>query len=57
VQNALAYAKRNLTSKLTVKQLANAAHLSPRQFSRAFRAETDQSPAGGREPSRRDRPP
>src|SRR5260221_7057028 len=32
-------------SKLTVKQLANAAHLSPRQFSRAFRAETGQSPA------------
>ncbi len=45
-------------SKLTVKQLANAAHLSPRQFSRAFRAETGQSPAkGGREPARRDRPP
>jgi len=36
IQNALAYAKRNLNSKLTVKQLANAAHLSPRQFSRAF---------------------
>src|SRR5258705_8443142 len=45
IQSALAYAKRNLTSKLTVKQLANAAHLSPRQFSRAFRAETGQSPA------------
>jgi transcriptional regulator GlxA family with amidase domain len=30
---------------LTVKQLAEAAHLSPRQFSRAFRAETGQSPA------------
>jgi transcriptional regulator GlxA family with amidase domain len=42
---ALAYAKRNLASPLTVKQLANAAHLSPRQFSRAFRAETGQSPA------------
>src|SRR6266481_3788684 len=45
IQSALAYAKRNLTAKLTVKQLANAAHLSPRQFSRAFRAETGQSPA------------
>src|SRR5712672_1190151 len=45
IQSALAYAKRNLTSKLTVKQLASAAHLSPRQFSRAFRAETGQSPA------------
>ncbi len=40
IQSALAYAKRNLASLLTVKQLANAAHLSPRQFSRAFRAET-----------------
>jgi transcriptional regulator GlxA family with amidase domain len=45
IQSALAYAKRNLTSKLTVKQLASAAYLSPRQFSRAFRAETGQSPA------------
>jgi transcriptional regulator GlxA family with amidase domain len=45
IQSALAYAKRNLASPLTVKQLANAAHLSPRQFSRAFRAETGQSPA------------
>ncbi len=45
IQSALAYAKRNLTAKLTVKQLANAAHLSPRQFSRAFRTETGQSPA------------
>ena len=46
IQSALAYAKRNLASKpLTVEQLAEAAHLSPRQFSRAFRAETGQSPA------------
>jgi transcriptional regulator GlxA family with amidase domain len=45
IQNALAYAKRNLETPLTVKQLAEAAHLSPRQFSRAFRAETGQSPA------------
>jgi transcriptional regulator GlxA family with amidase domain len=45
IQNALAYAKRNLGSPLTVGQLAKAAHLSPRQFSRAFRAETGQSPA------------
>jgi transcriptional regulator GlxA family with amidase domain len=28
-----------------VEQLADAAHLSPRQFSRAFLAETGQSPA------------
>jgi transcriptional regulator GlxA family with amidase domain len=45
IQNALAYAKRNLHTSLTVGQLAEAAHLSPRQFSRAFRAETGQSPA------------
>ena len=45
IQRALAYAKRNLASPLTVAQLAKAAHLSPRQFSRAFRAETGQSPA------------
>ena len=45
IQNALDYAKRNLKSELSVEQLADAAHLSPRQFSRAFRAETGQSPA------------
>jgi transcriptional regulator GlxA family with amidase domain len=45
IQSALTYAKRNLATALTVVQLAGAAHLSPRQFSRAFRAETGQSPA------------
>jgi len=45
IQSALAYAKRNLDTPLTVGQLAEAVHLSPRQFSRAFRAETGQSPA------------
>jgi transcriptional regulator GlxA family with amidase domain len=45
IQNALAYAKKNLHAPLSVEQLAEAAHLSPRQFSRAFRAETGQSPA------------
>jgi transcriptional regulator GlxA family with amidase domain len=45
IQRALEYAKRNLNSALTVNTLAEAAHLSPRQFSRAFRAETGQSPA------------
>jgi transcriptional regulator GlxA family with amidase domain len=45
IQSALAYAKRNLDKPLTVRQLAEAAHLSPRQFSRAFRAETGHSPA------------
>src|SRR5882762_1271337 len=45
IQRALAYAKRNLHTPLTVRQLAEAAHLSPRQFSRAFHIETGQSPA------------
>jgi transcriptional regulator GlxA family with amidase domain len=45
IQSSLAYAKRNLDKPLTVVHLAEAAHLSPRQFSRAFRAETGQSPA------------
>lgn len=45
IQNALAYARNNLRSELTVEELADAAHLSPRQFSRAFRAETGQTPA------------
>ena len=45
IQAALAYARENLHAPLTVPQLADAAHLSPRQFSRAFRAETGQSPA------------
>jgi transcriptional regulator GlxA family with amidase domain len=45
IQSALAYARRNLAAPLTVGDLAEAAHLSPRQFSRAFHAETGQSPA------------
>src|SRR5438270_3636112 len=45
IQSALAYAKRNLDKALTVGELAEAAHLSPRQFTRAFHAETGQSPA------------
>ncbi len=45
IQSALAYARRNLRAALTVEDLAEAAHLSPRQFSRAFRDETGQSPA------------
>jgi transcriptional regulator GlxA family with amidase domain len=45
IQSALAYAREHLKTALTVEQLAEAAHLSPRQFSRAFRAETGQSPA------------
>jgi transcriptional regulator GlxA family with amidase domain len=45
IQTALDYARRNLKSQLSVQELADAACLSLRQFSRAFRAETDQSPA------------
>lgn len=45
IQNALNYAKSNLAKELTVDELAEAAHLSRRQFSRTFRIETGQSPA------------
>jgi transcriptional regulator GlxA family with amidase domain len=45
IRTALAYARENLHKPLTVPDLAEAAHLSPRQFSRAFHAETGQSPA------------
>jgi transcriptional regulator GlxA family with amidase domain len=45
IQNALSYAERNLGSTLTVDKLAEVASLSPRQFSRAFQAETGQTPA------------
>jgi transcriptional regulator GlxA family with amidase domain len=45
IQRALDYASRNLKSTLSVEELADAAALSHRQFSRAFRAETGQSPA------------
>ncbi|RDS81984.1 GlxA family transcriptional regulator [Dyella psychrodurans] len=45
IQDALTYAKSHLRSPLSVEELAAAANLSPRQFSRTFRAETGQSPA------------
>ncbi|MCE4226778.1 GlxA family transcriptional regulator [Methylobacterium sp. C25] len=45
VQKVLAYARGNLRNELSVEELADAAHLSPRQFSRIFREETGQSPA------------
>jgi transcriptional regulator GlxA family with amidase domain len=45
VKRALRYAKEHLRNPLTVEELAGAASLSPRQFSRVFRAETGQSPA------------
>ncbi len=45
IQTALAFARKNLHTRLTVEKLAEAAHLSPRQFRRAFAAETGESPA------------
>jgi transcriptional regulator GlxA family with amidase domain len=45
IQTALAFARQNLQIDLTVEKLAEAAHLSPRQFTRAFAAETGESPA------------
>jgi transcriptional regulator GlxA family with amidase domain len=45
IQATLAYARGHLETRLSVEELADVAHLSPRQFSRAFRAETGQSPA------------
>ena len=45
MQAVLTYARRNLAGRLSVEELADVAHLSPRQFSRAFQAETGQTPA------------
>ena len=45
IQNALTFAQQNLRTSLGVEKLAQVANLSPRQFSRAFRAETGQTPA------------
>ena len=45
IQTVLTYARRNLAGRLSVDDLAEVAHLSPRQFSRAFQAETSQTPA------------
>ncbi|KMO32588.1 AraC family transcriptional regulator [Methylobacterium tarhaniae] len=45
IQAVLAYARRNLRLPLTTEALAAVACLSPRQFTRLFRAETGTSPA------------
>ena len=45
IQSSLVYAKENLRKTLSVEELADVAHLSPRQFSRAFAEETGQTPA------------
>ncbi len=45
IQGALTYAKNHLDRDLSVEVLADAAHMSPRHFSREFRQHTGQSPA------------
>ena len=45
IQTALTYAKNHLDRDLSVENLAEAAHMSPRHFSREFRQNTGQSPA------------
>lgn len=45
IQDALQYARRNLSKPLRVEELAQAACLSARQFSRVFQIETGLSPA------------
>ena len=45
IQQALDYARAHLKHALSVEDLAGAASLSPRQFSRVFTAETGLSPA------------
>ena len=45
IQRVLAYARSHLSSPLSVPELAGVAHLSPRQFSRAFSMETGHPPA------------
>jgi transcriptional regulator GlxA family with amidase domain len=41
----VAHIRRNLRNPLSIEELAAVANLSPRQFSRAFLAETGQTPA------------
>lgn len=45
IQSVLNYARQHLKQPLGVEELADVAHLSPRQFTRVFTAETGQSPA------------
>ncbi|MET3471088.1 transcriptional regulator GlxA family with amidase domain [Novosphingobium sp. 1529] len=45
IQKAVIFARAHLANPLTVEELAEIAALSPRQFARAFRAETGQTPA------------
>ena len=45
IESVLGHIRQNLRNSLTVEELAAVANLSPRQFSRAFQAETGQPPA------------
>lgn len=45
IQQVLNYARQHLNRALSVEELAGRVHLSPRQFTRVFTAETGQSPA------------
>ena len=45
IHRTLSHARAHLREPLSVEDLAEVAHLSPRQFSRAFKSETGQSPA------------
>ncbi|WP_026439191.1 GlxA family transcriptional regulator [Acidocella facilis] len=45
IRLALTFARDHLPEPLGVERLAEAVHLSPRQFSRAFRRETGETPA------------
>jgi transcriptional regulator GlxA family with amidase domain len=54
IQNALNYARQNLSRSLTVKALAKIGHLSLRQLSRVFTLETGAAPAKAIERLRRE---
>ncbi|MGY8636606.1 GlxA family transcriptional regulator [Bradyrhizobium sp. 14AA] len=45
IELVLTHIRQNLRNPLTIEELASVAKLSPRQFSRAFQAETGHSPA------------
>jgi transcriptional regulator GlxA family with amidase domain len=45
IQDVLAFAREHISETLSVEQLADVAHLSVRQFSRAFVASTGMTPA------------
>jgi transcriptional regulator GlxA family with amidase domain len=45
IESVVAYIRQNLANPLSIEELAAVAGLSPRQFSRAFQADTGRSPA------------